>query len=188
MFEKRNATEHKGTSTVVTARSPEPPTPAPKPVPQSQALVGQAIKISGEISGTDDISIDGKVEGAVKLPGNSVTIGNSGEVRADITASAVYVNGRVSGDIVGIEQVVLTASAWVQGNITAPRVILESGSKFKGSIDMEPVKEQAAQAPKTSGDQAPAQKAAPFATASATAKDAASRRAPPARRESAARP
>ena len=144
--------------------------------------------MSGEVTGNEDLSIEGKVEGAVNLRDNVVTVSHSGEVRANIIASTVNISGRVAGDVVGIEQVVLTKSAWVRGNIVAPRVNLENGSKFKGSIDMDPVEEKGAQKPKPSKTQSPTQTAAPLAAASANAKNAPVKRAPASPRESAARP
>ena len=200
MFDKRNAAEPKGTATAVRATQSQQPAPAAKPSPQSRAVIGPGISVSGEVTGNEDLSIEGKVEGTVNLRNNVVTVGHSGEVRANITASTVNISGRVAGDIVGIEQVVLTKSAWVRGNIIAPRVNLENGSKFKGSIDMDPVEEPAegraqgrveekeAQKPKASKQQAPKQAAAPLAATSANATDAPAKRPAPGPRENAARP
>jgi len=113
-------------------------TVAPRPSRGQTALVGAQISITGDITGKEDLAIEGRVNGTIALPGHVVSVGQSGAVNANITASKVFIDGRVQGDIVGVEQVVLTANGWVRGNITAPRVKLEDGAKFKGSIDMDP--------------------------------------------------
>ena len=188
MFDKRNATEQKTPPAAVRPPQPQQPAPVAKPKPQSSAVIGTGISVSGEVTGNEDLGVDGKVEGTIDLRDNVVTVSHSGEVRANITASTVNISGRVVGDIVGIEQVVLTKSAWVRGNIIAPRVNLENGSKFKGSIDMDPVEEREAQKPKASKQQQPTQAAAPLATASSNAEEAPAKRAAQSQRGSAARP
>ena len=187
MFDKRGAADAKNTSAAVQATRPQQPAPAAKPNPPANAVIGPGISVSGEVTGNEDLRIEGKVDGTVNLRDNLVAVSHSGEVRANITASTVNISGRVVGDIVGIEQVVLTKSAWVRGNIIAPRVNLENGSKFKGSIDMEPVEERGPQKPKAS-KQPPTQAAAPLPAASAKAEDAPVKRAAASPRESAVRP
>ncbi|MCY3795267.1 MAG: polymer-forming cytoskeletal protein [Gammaproteobacteria bacterium] len=188
MFDKRGPTDTKSTSAAVQPTRPQQPSPAANPKPQANAVIGPGISVSGEVTGSEDLRIDGKVDGTISLRNNVVTVSHSGEVRANIAASTVNISGRVVGDIAGIEQVVLTKSAWVRGNIIAPRVNLENGSKFKGSIDMDPVEEKAPQKPKASKSQSPPQPAAPLAAASAKAEDAPVKRAAASPRESAARP
>jgi cytoskeletal protein CcmA (bactofilin family) len=75
----------------------------------------------------------------VDLSGHDLTIGKAGKISADLTGKTVKVDGEVTGDIKGSEVVVVSNSGQVRGNITAPRVTLEDGAKFKGSIDMDPV-------------------------------------------------
>ena len=101
-------------------------------------MIGQTIKIKGTITGDENLVIEGTVEGTVDLPKHDLTVGQSGQVTADVTANTVKVDGQVSGDISGAEKVIVTKSGRVQGNIVAPRVTLEDGAKFKGSIDMDP--------------------------------------------------
>ena len=188
MFDKRNAGEPKNGAEAVRPTPSQQPESTASPKPQSEAVIGRGISLSGEVTGNEDLSIEGKVEGAVNLRDNVVNVSHSGEVRANITASTVNISGRVTGDIVGIEQVVLTKSAWVRGNIVAPRVNLENGSKFKGSIDMESAEEKSAPKPKASKRQAPTQTTAPLAAASTNAKEAPALSAAASLRESAARP
>ena len=102
------------------------------------AIIGSSIVIKGEIRGGQDIVIEGQVEGAINLNGHQVSIGQSGDVNADIQASVVQIDGKVSGDVCANEKVIISRSGNVNGNIVAPRVMLEDGAIFKGSIDMDP--------------------------------------------------
>ena len=102
------------------------------------STIGSSIKIKGEIIGAEDILIEGELEGQVSFPENMVVIGESGKLEANVSAKVIKVNGQVSGDLHGKEQVVVHASGHVRGNIVAPRVTLEDGAKLKGTIDMDP--------------------------------------------------
>lgn len=106
-------------------------------------MIGPSIVIKGTVSGDEDLVIQGKVEGSVELGSHEVSVGQSGQVNADITAKVVRIDGEVAGDIRGNEKVVISASGNVRGNIVAPRVTLEDGAIFKGSIDMDPGEESA---------------------------------------------
>ncbi len=113
--------------------------PAPDaPRPTGRATIGPSIFIKGDLSGEEDLVIEGRVEGKIDLKQNNVTIGKNGRVRADIFGRVVTVEGEVDGNVFAREQAVLRQSGAVRGNLTAPRVTLEDGSRFKGSIDMEP--------------------------------------------------
>jgi cytoskeletal protein CcmA (bactofilin family) len=101
-------------------------------------MIGPSIVIKGTVSGDEDLVIQGKVEGTIDLRDPEVSVGQSGKVHADINAKVVKVDGEVSGDISGNEKVVISKSGNVRGNIVAPRVTLEDGAIFKGSIDMDP--------------------------------------------------
>ncbi len=101
-------------------------------------MIGPSIVIKGTVSGDEDLVVQGKVEGTIDLKDNEVSVGQSGKVDADINAKVVKVDGEVSGDISGGEKVVISKSGNVRGNIVAPRVTLEDGAIFKGSIDMDP--------------------------------------------------
>ena len=102
------------------------------------AMIGSGIQVNGDISGDENLVIDGKVEGSIRLNANEVSVGQSGCVKADVTARIVKIDGRVDGDITGQEKVVISKTGNVHGNIIAPRVTLEDGAIFKGSIDMDP--------------------------------------------------
>lgn len=101
-------------------------------------MIGPSITIKGEVSGEEDLHIEGKVEGTINMKDQQVSIGQTGLVSADIQARVVTVDGNVTGDIKGTEKVVVSQSGNVKGNIIAPRVTLEDGAIFKGSIDMDP--------------------------------------------------
>ena len=105
------------------------------------AMIGATITIKGDITGDENLLIEGKVEGTVGLNGNDLTIGQSGRVHANVTAKEIKIEGEVQGDISGKEKVFITKSGKVKGNITAPRVTLEDGANFKGSIDMNPTEQ-----------------------------------------------
>ncbi|KGE03127.1 hypothetical protein HRUBRA_02359 [Pseudohaliea rubra DSM 19751] len=111
-------------------------------------MIGSKVKITGDIESAEDLLIEGEVNGTVTLPDNELVIGNSGRVSADVEAKTIRIEGEVQGDITGRERVVITASGNVQGNVNAPRVMLEDGGRFKGSIDMGGTKAAAAPAPK----------------------------------------
>jgi cytoskeletal protein CcmA (bactofilin family) len=115
--------------------------PAPRGNPAESrregATIGPSISIKGDLTGEEDLIIQGKVEGKVDLKQNSVTIGRNGRVRADIYAKLVNVEGEVEGNLIGLEQIVVRSTGSVRGNIAAPRVSIEDGARFKGSIDMD---------------------------------------------------
>ena len=102
------------------------------------AVIGPSIHIDGDVRGEEDLLIDGEVSGTVQLKNNSLTIGPQGKVRADVYANSIYVDGCLEGDLYGSERVHIRKSAQVRGNVTSPRVSLEDGAKFKGSIEMDP--------------------------------------------------
>lgn len=102
-----------------------------------EAVIGSSIRIRGEVAGDEDLMIQGKVDGTVDLDQNSVTVGPEGEVIADITGRVITVEGHVEGDLTADEQIVLRSSARVEGDISAPRVVLEDGARFRGGVEME---------------------------------------------------
>ena len=100
--------------------------------------IGATINIKGDVTGDEDLVILGHVEGRVDLKDYNVTIGPKGSVRANINAKQVVVEGTLNGDINGEEKVIIRKTGNVLGNIVSPRVTLEDGAMFKGSIEMEP--------------------------------------------------
>ncbi len=119
------------------------PQPSTAPVTRNQpqaarerALIGPSIEIKGNLSGGEDLHIEGRIDGKIDLKECSVTVGKSGRVNAAISGRTIVVMGEVKGDMYGEEQIILRQSSTVNGNLFAPRVTLEDGAKFKGSIDM----------------------------------------------------
>lgn len=118
---------------------PAPATRRHNPAPSGgRAVIGPSIRIQGDLTGEEDLVIEGRVEGKIDLKQQSVTIGESGRVQADVFGRTITVEGEVRGNLVADEQITVRRTGHVQGNLTAPRVSLEDGAKFKGSIDMEP--------------------------------------------------
>jgi cytoskeletal protein CcmA (bactofilin family) len=134
--------------------------PAPAPIPQpvattrppasqakdQQAVIGATVVIKGDLAGEEDLLIEGRLEGKVESRRHRVTIGRNGRIKGDIYAKIITIEGTVEGNLYGEEQLVVRQSGNVRGNIVAPRVALEDGSNFKGSIDMSP-KEKSPAAP-----------------------------------------
>ncbi|RPJ59011.1 MAG: polymer-forming cytoskeletal protein [Acidobacteria bacterium] len=118
---------------------PSVPIHNPSPVEQlrERAIIGSSILIKGDVSGEEDLVVQGQVEGRIELRQHNVTVGKNGRVKADIWGKIISVEGEVIGNIYGEEKIVIRSSGVLHGNITAPRVTLEDGSKFKGSIDMD---------------------------------------------------
>ena len=141
MFEKNPLKRATGSPAesqeVITASNP----PAPKTPSYERttglATIGPSINIKGELSGEEDLVIQGNVEGAINLKHNNLTIGKEGKVNANIQAHTIIVEGTLKGDVFGDEMVVIKKSGNVHGNVSAPRVSLEDGAKFKGSMDMD---------------------------------------------------
>ncbi len=128
------------------------PQPAPAPtnppaatpimsVPQAReqkAVVGSSIFIKGDLTGEEDLSIEGRLEGKIESRHHGVTVGKNGYIKGDIYGKLITVEGSVEGNLYGEEQLIVRHSGTVRGNIVSPRVILEDGSNFKGNIDMSP--------------------------------------------------
>ncbi len=132
------------------------------------AVIGPGIQIKGDISGDENLIVEGKVSGKIKLASHQVEIGQNGQVNADITAKVIRIAGQVRGDLTGTEKVVISRSGNVHGNIVAPRMTLEDGAIFKGSIDMDPgeaVKPVAAKQPVAKKVEKKAESTAKVATA-----------------------
>lgn len=108
-----------------------------EPSHRDGAVIGPSIHIDGDLRGEEDLLIQGEVKGTVQLKSHSLTIGGQGKVRANVYAHSIYVDGFMEGDLHGAECVYIRKTAEVRGNITSPRVSLEDGAKFKGSIEMD---------------------------------------------------
>jgi cytoskeletal protein CcmA (bactofilin family) len=101
-----------------------------------QATIGKSLVVKGEVSGSESLFIDGKVEGAINLPGNRVTVGRNGAVAANITAREVVVLGKVRGNISASDRVDIRSEGSLTGDVAAARISIEDGAYFKGGIDI----------------------------------------------------
>ena len=101
-----------------------------------QAVISKGLFVKGEISGTESLYIDGKVEGSINLPGNRVTIGRNGQVTANVTAREVVVLGKVKGNVSATDRVDIRAEGALSGDVAAARISIEDGAFFKGGIDI----------------------------------------------------
>lgn len=139
MFEKqRNGKTVPASSASGESAAATPSQDSPSPSVRRSALIGSSIKITGDVVGDESLIIDGSVEGTINLSSNELVIGQSGHINANMSANIIRVDGEVKGDINGQEKVIVSKTGRVKGNIVAPRVTLEDGAKFKGSIDMDP--------------------------------------------------
>jgi len=145
-----------GPNTPLTPEPVRPASPAPAPTPfeagvtrpspgpvaatavpsGEQATIGKSLIVKGEVSGSESLYIDGKVEGAINLAGNRVTIGRNGQVAANITAREVVVLGKVRGNVHASDRVDIRSEGSLTGDVAAARISIEDGAYFKGGIDI----------------------------------------------------
>jgi cytoskeletal protein CcmA (bactofilin family) len=101
------------------------------------AHIGRSVIVKGELSGSEDLYVDGQVEGTIELKGNSLTIGPNGQLRADVNAKNVVVHGKLEGNVRATERVELKKSAVAVGDIFSQRIAIEDGAYFKGKVDIQ---------------------------------------------------
>jgi cytoskeletal protein CcmA (bactofilin family) len=119
--------------------------PAPRPAPaaasnpsgnRQQAQIGKSLKLKGEITGSEDLLIDGEVEGTVELRENSLTVGPNGNIRAHVRARSITVLGRLQGNVEAGERIEIRKTGSLEGDLVTPRIVIEDGAVFRGSIDI----------------------------------------------------
>ena len=127
------------------ASTPTPSTPvsepmAPRPVAAAttadQATIGKSLVIKGEVTGSESLYIDGRVEGSINLAGNRVTVGRNGVVSANINAREIVVLGKVRGNLTASDRVDIRSDGSLTGDVVAARISIEDGAFFKGGIDI----------------------------------------------------
>jgi cytoskeletal protein CcmA (bactofilin family) len=101
------------------------------------ATIGKSVVVKGELSGSEDLYVDGHVEGSITLRGQSLTVGPNGRVRANIEARNVILHGQVDGNITASDRVELRKSASLKGDIATARIAIDDGAYFKGTIDIQ---------------------------------------------------
>ena len=131
------------------AAAPQPPAPAqagapgPRPAEASRQLekdivnIGKSVVIKGELNGSEDLTIEGHVEGTIQLKEHVLTIGPNGRIKAQVFAKSVIVLGEVTGNVTATDKVDIRDNGSVDGDIVSPRVAIAEGAHFRGSVDMQ---------------------------------------------------
>ena len=140
---------------------PAPPAPsaAPQPGPRQNVRdvvnIGKSVVIKGELNGSEDLTIEGQIEGTIDLRDNVLTIGPNGKIKAQVFAKSVVVLGTVAGNITASEKIDIRDGGSVEGDLVSPRVGISEGAHFRGSVDMNKKLQAVSQRP--SGLHTPAQ-------------------------------
>ena len=128
---------------IMTTTNTMPTDPTPVAAPrnavlnnQEQATIGKSLVVKGEVTGSESLYIDGRVEGAINLPGNRVTVGRNGQVQANVNAREVVVLGKVKGNITASDRVDIRNEGSLTGDVVCQRISIEDGAYFKGGIDI----------------------------------------------------
>jgi cytoskeletal protein CcmA (bactofilin family) len=108
----------------------------PSASPDQAATIGKSLVVKGEISGSESLYVDGRVEGTINLPGNRVTIGRNGQVSANITAREIIVQGKLAGNVNASDRLDVRSEGSLTGDVVAQRISVEDGAFFKGKIDI----------------------------------------------------
>jgi cytoskeletal protein CcmA (bactofilin family) len=133
------------------ARTPSSPAPSSSPAPwtpsdsgrvsgmtaRTPSCLGAGLTIKGQISGEEDLQIDGKVEGAISLAGQRLTVGRSAQLESEVTAREVVVYGKLTGNLRAHDRVEIKKDGSVVGDITTARISIEDGAYFKGRIEID---------------------------------------------------
>ena len=120
-------------------KAPEPSIARTEPIRQEKAVVniGKSVIIKGELSGSEDLTIEGQVEGKIELRQNVLTIGPNAKIKAQVAAKTIVVEGSVQGNVMASERIEIRDKGSVEGDLAAPRVAIADGAHFRGSIDMQ---------------------------------------------------
>ena len=105
-------------------------------VTAEQATIGKSLIVKGEVSGSESLYIDGKIEGSISLPGNRVTVGRNGQVAASVSAREIVVLGKIRGNCTASDRVDIRSEGSLTGDVIAARISIEDGAFFKGGIDI----------------------------------------------------
>jgi cytoskeletal protein CcmA (bactofilin family) len=123
--------------------------------------IGKSVVIKGELNGSEDLTIEGHVEGKIELREHVLTIGPNGKIKAAVFAKSVIVLGEVTGNVTATEKVDIRDGGSVDGDIIAPRVAIAEGAHFRGSVDMQRAGKPAASPQAQKSDAKPAQPTPP---------------------------
>jgi cytoskeletal protein CcmA (bactofilin family) len=140
---KRDEAVKGGSQPSAPAPAPAPVSAAPIPQPENRRIerdvvnIGKSVVIKGELNGSEDLTIEGHVEGKIELKDHVLTIGPNGKIKAQILAKSVIVLGEVNGNVTATEKVDIRDGGSVDGDIISPRVAIAEGAHFRGSVDMQ---------------------------------------------------
>src|SRR5512145_532729 len=119
------------------ASTPAAVQPEARRIERDMVNIGKSVVIKGELNGSEDLTIEGQVEGKIELKDHVLTIGPNGKIKAQVFAKAVIVLGEVNGNVTASEKVDIRDGGSVDGDIIAPRVAIAEGAHFRGSVDMQ---------------------------------------------------
>jgi len=114
------------------------------PLSVDLAQIGRSVVIKGELSGSEDLYVDGQVEGSIGLKNNSLTVGPNGQVKASVESKVIIVQGKLEGNVLASDRVELRKTAVVTGDITTQRISIEEGAYLKGKVDIQGKTDKAA--------------------------------------------
>jgi len=138
---------------------PAAPQAEPRRIERDLVNIGKSVVIKGELSGSEDLTIEGHVEGKIELKDHLLTIGPNGRIKAQVFAKAVIVLGEVNGNVTASEKVDIRDGGSVDGDIISPRVAIAEGAHFRGSVDMQRKGATASASANASSKPAPSQPA-----------------------------
>jgi len=138
--------------------------PEPRRIERDVVNIGKSVVIKGELNGSEDLTVEGQVDGKIELKEHALTIGPNGKIKAQVFAKSVIVLGEVNGNITASEKVDIRDGGSVDGDIVAPRVAIAEGAHFRGSVDMQRTGPQPPVA-KAQAQPAPARESGPQAVA-----------------------
>lgn len=131
--------QNDGSKSAAVVQAPQPPAAPPvAPVPTARAVVssGSSLVFKGDLSGSEDLVIEGKVEGKISLPGHLLTIGSQANISADVAAKAVIIHGTINGNVTATERFEIKTGGRMNGDLVSPKVVMAEGSEFRGRVDM----------------------------------------------------
>jgi len=136
---RQKPAEEKGSTPATSHEAPRAPARAPERERNMESVVniGQSVEIKGTLTGNEDLTIEGMVDGKILVKDHALTIGANGRITAEVHAKTVVVVGHVVGNITADDKVEIAPSGSVEGDVRAPRVAIADGAKFKGTIDMD---------------------------------------------------
>ena len=114
------------------------------PLSADLAQIGKSVVVKGELSGSEDLYVDGRVEGSITLKNNSLTIGPNGQVKANVDAKGIVVHGRLEGNVTASDRAEFRKSAVFNGDVATQRISIEEGAFLKGKVDIQGRSEKAA--------------------------------------------